>query len=408
MRLLVVSQYFWPENFRINDLVAELVDRGHQVTVLTGCPNYPEGKIFREFRDEPLKFSSYEGAEVIRVPMLPRGNGGLRLVLNYLSFMISALIFGPWKLRRRKYDAVFTYQPSPITVGVPAAFIAKIKRAPMMLWVLDLWPDTLEAIGVVKSKFILRIVSKIVSFVYNHSDLILAQSNSFIPHIQKLSKKGKRILYFPSWSESIFNVQDTTIAKEVPEKENCFSIMFAGNVGDAQDFPAILSAAEALKENVNIRWLIIGDGRMLPWVEAEIKRRELQSSFLLLGRYPLERMPSFFNTANVLLVSLKDKPIFSMTIPGKLQSYLAMGKPIVAMLNGEGSNVVKESGAGLVCPAGDFNGLVKIISELSDSSSERMREMGVNALNVSEDRFNRDRLMSQLEEFMLDLVRNKN
>ena len=144
MRLLVVSQYFWPENFRINDLVAELVRRGHQVTVLTGLPNYPEGKVFQQYRDDPGRYSHYEGAEVVRVPLMPRGQGGLRLVLNYLTFAFSASSIGLWKLRGRRFDAIFAYEPSPITVGLPAALMRSVKRAPLAFWVLDLWPETLQ------------------------------------------------------------------------------------------------------------------------------------------------------------------------------------------------------------------------------------------------------------------------
>jgi colanic acid biosynthesis glycosyl transferase WcaI len=152
MRILVISQYFWPENFRINDLVAELVSRGHQVTVLTGLPNYPDGKVFQEYSDNPQLYSNYKGADVVRVPMMPRGDGGLKLILNYLTFAASASILGVWKLRGRKFDAIFAYEPSPITVGLPASLMRTVKQAPLVFWVLDLWPETLQAIGVVRSR----------------------------------------------------------------------------------------------------------------------------------------------------------------------------------------------------------------------------------------------------------------
>ena len=315
MRLLVVSQYFWPENFRINDLVAELVRRGHQVTVLTGLPNYPDGKIFQQFRDDPDRFLNYEGAEVVRVPMTPRGQGGLRLMLNYLTFAVSASVIGLWKLRGREFDVIFTYQVSPVTVGLPAALMRAVKRAPMALWVLDLWPETLQAVGVVRHPAALRAVGKLVSFIYRRCDLILAQSKSFIPQIQKYARNSTRVMYFPSWAESVFDMPHAVPADEVPLKPGSFSVMFAGNIGDAQDFPAILAAAESLKPYSHIRWLIVGDGRMGRWVADEVKRRDLQECVLMLGRHPVERMPSFFKKANALLVSLKDEPIFSMTIP---------------------------------------------------------------------------------------------
>ena len=400
MRLLVVSQYFWPENFRINDLVAELVRRGHHVTVLTGLPNYPDGSVFQQFRDDPVRYSQYEGAEVIRVPLITRGKGGLRLMLNYLTFAVSALAVGVWKLRGRQFDVIFAYQLSPVTVGIPATLLRTVKRAPLAFWVLDLWPETLQAIGVVRSPVLLHAVSKLVSFIYKRCDLILAQSKSFIPQIKKYAGKDSRIEYFPSWAESIFVLQNTIPAEEVPSKPGSFNVMFAGNIGDAQDFPAILTAAESLKSHAHIRWLIVGDGRKARWVADEIKRRNLQDCVLMLGRHPVERMPSFFKHASALLVSLKDEPIFSMTIPGKLQSYLAAGIPVVAMLNGEGAAVIENSRSGLTCAAGDHAGLAAAVLTLAEMTDDEWDAMGRNGLDVSVSQFGRDTLFDQLEGWL--------
>jgi colanic acid biosynthesis glycosyl transferase WcaI len=397
MRLLVVSQYFWPENFRINDLVGELVRRGHQVTVLTGLPNYPEGKIFQEFLDDPYRFLNYEGAEIIRVPMTARGQGSLRLILNYLSFAVSASVFGFWKLRGYQFDAIFAYQVSPVTVGLPAVMMRAVKSAPLAFWVLDLWPETLEAVGVVHHPTLLQAVGKLVSFIYKRCDLVMVQSKRFIPQVQKYAGNSIRVEYFPSWAEQVFGTKDVGYAIEVPTKAGIFNVLFAGNIGDAQDFPAILDAAESLKSHSHIRWLIVGDGRLARWVADEIKRRNLNDCVLMLGRYPVERMPEFFKHAKALLVSLKDEPIFSMTIPGKLQSYLAAGIPIVAMLNGEGAEVVKKSQSGLTCVAGDHTGLASAVLKLSEMTNEELAEMGRNGLNASSSEFDRSALMNQLE-----------
>lgn len=397
MRLLIVSQYFWPENFRINDLVAELVRRGHDVTVLTGLPNYPDGRVFEDFRRNPSLFDQFSGAEIIRVPLIPRGRGGLRLLINYLSFAVSASVVGVWKLRGRPFDAIFAYEPSPVTVGLPAVLLRKTKRAPLVFWVLDLWPETLSAIGVIKSNFMLRAIGGLVSFIYKRCDLILAQSKSFVPQIRNYAGPTPRIEYFPSWSESIFNMEKIEKATEIPFISGAFSIMFAGNIGESQDFPAILKTAETLKSHVNIRWLIVGDGRMSDWVAQEIRKRSLQHCVLLLGRFPVERMPSFFKHADALLVSLKDEPIFSMTIPGKLQSYLAAGIPVIAMLNGEGADVVKDAGAGVTCAAGDHAGLAQAVLRISAMSEEERSTMGRNGLAVSAREFDRDTLIDRLE-----------
>jgi glycosyltransferase involved in cell wall biosynthesis len=403
MRLLVVSQYFWPENFRINDLVAELVSRGHQVTVLTGLPNYPDGSVFPEYLDAPHRFSQYEGAEVLRVPLTPRGRGGLRLLLNYLTFAASASVLGIWKLRGRHFDAIFTCQLSPVTVGLPAVAIRAIKKAPLIFWVLDLWPETLQEVGVLRSPRLLKLVGKLVTFIYRRCDLILAQSKSFIPQIKKYAGENARVEYFPSWAESIFSTSSAIAAEEVPLQNGSFNVMFAGNVGEAQDFPSILAAAEILKMYPHIRWLIVGAGRLDSWVADEIQRRNLGSRFLLLGRHSVERMPSFFKHANILLVSLKDTPILSMTIPGKLQSYLAAGIPVVAMLNGEGADVVKRYQSGMTCAAGDHAGLAAAVLELSQMSSQEILAMGQNGLDAGRTEFNRNFLISQLETWLENL-----
>jgi glycosyltransferase involved in cell wall biosynthesis len=404
LRLLIVTQYFWPENFRINDLAAEMVRRGHQVDVLTGWPNYPDGRVFDEFRKCHRDFDEYQGAQIVRVPMLPRGKGGVRLLLNYLTFAVSASLLGPWRLRGRQFDAILAYEPSPITVGIPAVVFRAFKKAPLAFWVLDLWPETLQAIGAVRSSILLHLVGKLVASIYNRCDLILAQSKSFVPAITKYAGKDANIKYFPSWSDFAFNAGDVEAATEIPVKQDSFNILFAGNIGEAQDFPAILAAAERLKDYSNIRWLIVGDGRMAGWLAKEIKARGLEACVSMPGRYPVERMPSFFKHADALLVSLKDEPIFALTIPGKLQSYLAAGIPVLAMLNGEGADVIRNANAGLACPAGDATQLVQAVLELVAMSKDERQQLGKNGLAYAEKEFNREILMNRLENWFVELA----
>ena len=405
---MIVSQYFWPENFRINDLAAELVRRGHQVTVLTGLPNYPAGRIFEAFRRNPENFRQYEGVEVVRVPLLPRGTGGLRLMLNYFSFALTAMVIGAWKLRGRKFDVVFTNQLSPVLVGLPGALMAWLKSAPMTMWILDLWPDSLEAVGVVKSRKILDWVGKLTAFIYSRCDVILVQSRSFMEKVAKLAGPAKRIEYIPSWAENVYQSKSVIPAPEVPSGNGLFSVMFAGNIGEAQDFPCILDAAELLRNQRHIRWLIVGDGRMSNWLREQIKTRGLENTVLLLGRHPVERMPSFFARADALLVTLSDQPIFAMTIPGKLQSYLAAGMPVVAALNGEGADVVRRGNAGLTCSAGDAQGLANAVLSLTHLSDEERRNMGQRALNLSQQEFDRDTIISQVEQVLHKITIQKN
>jgi glycosyltransferase involved in cell wall biosynthesis len=404
MKLLIVSQYFWPENFRINDLAQELVLRGHEVTVLTGLPNYPDGKIFKEFANYPDKFNNLSGVTIVRVPLSPRGKGGMRLLLNYITFAVTACVLGPWHLRGKKFDAVLTYQLSPVTVGLPGALLAWLKNVPMAMWVLDLWPDTLKAIGVVKSPKLLGWVGKLVAFIYRRCDLILAQSKSFIPKIKDLSGQKIPVVYFPSWAEDIFKVNAVVPAREVPDGESVFSVMFAGNIGEAQDFACILSAASLLKDRRDIRWLIVGDGRMTSWVKSEIDALGLKQSVLLFGRHPVERMPEFFAHADAMLVTLADQEIFGMTIPGKLQSYFAAGMPVIAALNGEGAAVIQEAQAGLTCMAGDAEGLAALVVQMSKMSLIDRKKMGINGLKFSKREFDRQMIVDMTESHLMGLI----
>lgn len=404
LRILVVSQYFWPENFRVNDLVREWVQRGHHVTVLTGIPNYPAGKVFEAYRQHPAAFGEYEGANVVRVPMLARGTGGLRLMLNYLSFVLGACIWGPWRLRGIKADVIFVFEPSPVTVGLPALWLGKLKKAPVVFWALDLWPETLAAIGVVKSPRVLAWVGHLVRFIYNRCALVLGQSKGFLGSIAKYCTDRKKIRYFPSWAEEVFTDSAVQPAAEVPVLTDAFNVVFAGNIGEAQDMPAVLEAAERLKDDKTIRWIIVGDGRKSEWLQAEVLNRGLQERVLLPGRFPVERMPSFYAHADALLVSLKRDPVFSMTIPGKVQSYLMAGVPLVGMLDGEGAAVIRDANAGMTCDAGDGAGLAKAVLALAAMPSDERRQLGLNGRAYAEKEFGRAALMDRLENLLNEAV----
>lgn len=404
LRILVVSQYFWPENFRINDLVKEWVQRGHEVTVLTGIPNYPAGKVFDAFRWQPSAFAEYEGARVIRIPMLPRGTGGLRLMFNYLSFVLGACIFGPWQLLSKPVDVIFVFEPSPVTVGLPAVLLSRIKNAPVVFWVLDLWPETLAAIGVVRSSLVLGWVGRMVRFIYNRCTLVLGQSHSFLDSIASHCDDKSKIRYFPSWSEDLLTYGDVNLAPEVPEWKSGFTLVFSGNIGEAQDMPALLEAVESLKSNASIRWIIVGDGRKFDWLQSEVIKRGLDKQVLLPGRFSLDRMPSFYAHADALLVTLKRDPVFSMTIPGKVQSYLMAGIPLLGMLDGEGAAVIQAADAGLTCSAGDSAGLAGAVLTMAGMSLERRRQMGSNGVRYAQQEFGRYQLMNRLEALLSEAV----
>ncbi|MEX2164795.1 MAG: glycosyltransferase family 4 protein [Sulfuricaulis sp.] len=405
MKVLIVTQYFHPENFRVNDLAEWLAERGHEVTVLTGIPNYPSGRYFSGYGLFKRRMETWNCISVVRVPQVPRGGGGvLRLALNYISFAVMASLYGLYRLRGR-YDVIFVHEPSPITVGIPAIVMRKRSGAPIFFWVLDLWPESIAAAGDIHASWMLDLLEKLTRWIYSHCKKVLVASRAFIPRVGAMGVSEDRIVYFPNWAEAIFQ-PSVDIEPPVPLPRG-FRVMFAGNIGVAQDFPAVLEAAERLKGYPDIHWIVLGDGRMGEWVREAVVRRGIVNTVHLLGSYPPEQMPRFFAHADVMLVSLKRSPIFALTIPGKIQSYLACGRPIVAMLDGEGAWVVKESGAGLTCAAEDADGLADAVLTLANMPKDQREAMGRKGRYYFEANFTRDMLFRNLETWMTESIKEK-
>jgi len=405
MRVLIVSQYFWPENFPINDLAAGLSAKGHDISVLTGMPNYPEGRFYPAYRGLQIRRENYKGVKVLRVPMIPKGSGkALRMALYYLSLAFSGCILAPLFFRKR-VDLVFVYQPSPITIGLPARVLKIIDHVPVWMWVQDLWPETLAATGMVRSSIILRLTDRLVRFVYSGCDRILVQSLAFIPRIARKGVPEDKIRYFPNSAEEFYKpVKITFDAQERKVMPKGFCLLFAGNLGKAQDLPTILSAAEKLKNERDIHWVILGDGPMRSWTEEKIRARGLRNTVHLLGRYPGEAMPRFFALADALLVTLKQDPIFAITVPSKVQAYLACGKPILAALDGEGSRLIEESGGGMTVPAGNADALAEVAARMCRMPKSELERMGRLSREYSEKYFERNRLLDCLDVWIREEV----
>jgi colanic acid biosynthesis glycosyl transferase WcaI len=391
VKILVVSQHFWPENFRVNDLVLGLKARGHEVTVLTGLPNYPVGDIYSEYIEDKSKYSSYEGINVVRVPVIPRKKGkGINLIFNFLSFVVSGLLLAPWKLRGQQFDKIFVFGNSPITVVIPAILLSKLKKAPLCFWVMDLWPEMLITMGVIKKGFQERIARRAISYLYSKCDLILGQSRSFVNSIKELT--AQPVKYFPSWSD--VPKIDGHFELNSPDT---FNIIFAGNIGESQDFPSILKAAEILKANKsNVKLIIVGDGRDADNAKVLIDKQDLSSNIKLMGSYPLSLMPSLFEQADTLLVTLKSHPVYAKTIPGKLQAYLGAGKPILAMLDGEGANVVNESKSGIAVNSGNYKQLAEEAMRLSCLSNTELDVYAKNGKEYYMANFDRELVLNNL------------
>lgn len=400
MKILIVTQYFWPEEFRVNDLAIDLVKRGNTVTVLTGNPNYPKGKFFKGYS---FKFmtENYQGIKIYRVPIIPRGKNSLTLLLNYLSFAIMGSIFSLF--HTIKYDKVFAINFSPITAVYPAIIYKKRHKTQLYLWVQDLWPESVSAAGNIKSRFVLNLLTKMVKYIYKNSDRVLLQSEAFTSSVEAKGVAKKQIRYLPNWAEDLYSDKSIiSIGKYVNIIPKGFIVMFAGNIGEAQDFDAILKAAVITKQFTDIKWVIVGDGRKKTWVETEIIRLGLQETFFLLGRYPMNEIPSFFVCADVMLLTLKNEDIFSLTIPAKVQSYMAFGRPIIGMLNGIGSNLIIDADCGYVGMAGNHFSLAENVIKAYKEESNVLLNMGINGTKYYNQNFSKtiviDRLMGIFHE----------
>lgn len=377
MRVLVVSQYFWPETFLINSVVSRLVQEGCNVTVVTGKPNYPEGRVFDGYTTWGVQRQSYRGAEVLRVPLWPRGqNSQIRLVLNYLSFAIMGSLITPWLLRDRPYDVILIYAPSPLTQAYVGLVLKWVKRAPMLLWVQDLWPESLTEAGGMRNPYLLALVKWAVWRIYTRTDRLLIQSQAFRAPIEALVPEHPGIHYVPnSLPEDPDASPPSPRAEALAEQLSTgFSVVFAGNLGQAQGLETVLEAAELLQDLSDVTIYLVGSGRMDGQLRARIRELGL-NNVALPGRFPAADMPLLLSAASALLVTLRPAPIFSYTIPNKLQAYLAAGRPVIAALDGEGARILDEAGAGLSCPAGDPEAIAAAIRKLHSLPQPEIERM---------------------------------
>jgi len=399
LRILIISQYFYPENFRINDLCKGLKEQGHSVSVLTAKPNYPNGVFFEGYSFLNKSLDNYDGIKIYRSPIIPRGNGsGIRLFINYISFVI----FGIIRLIsiNEKFDRVLVYAPSPITVGYIGAFAAFKFRAKSYLWVHDLWPESVKDAGGINNKFILYLIDLMTKTIYSFYKTILVQSPYFKKYLIKQSVKESKIVYYPYYAESFYNIK--TPKKDIKSLfGNGTNIVFAGNIGVAQSFDTIIDAALILKDHISdFKFIIIGDGRDKKRVKKKILKLSLSNHFKFLGSYSPEKMPDFFACADALIVSLKNTKIFSMTIPGKLQSYLACGRPIIGSLCGIGADIINESKSGYNAEAENPKALADCILNLCKLNDLEKKDLGMNGRAYYEKEFERELLIKKLNKIL--------
>lgn len=395
MHILIITQYFWPENFKINDLAKELIKEGYKVTVLTGLPNYPGGRIYKGYKWlKPIK-QSYENIHIIRVPLIPRFSGrGWQLIFNYISFALTSSIYIRFFLKGN-FDKIFVYEISPITIGYPAIVARKKFNIPIIFWVLDLWPESVFALTSLKSKIVQKCLNKMVEYIYSKCDRILVSSNAFVKSITSKKVPQEKIIYFPNWAEDVFINEEKNLTN-IPSLPQGFNILFAGNIGEAQDFDTLIKAADILRNNANIHWIIVGDGRKRESVIQRVAELKLAATVHWLGKFPIDYMPEFFKKADALLVLLKDTSIFELTVPAKIQTYLASKKPIIGVISGEGKRIILNAKAGFVSKPGDAEALALNVIKISIMNKKEREELAHSGYLYYIKNFEKNQLIKKL------------
>ncbi|WP_312470569.1 glycosyltransferase family 4 protein [Neobacillus sp.] len=396
--ILVVAQYFYPEQFRINDICTEWVKRGYKVTVLTGIPNYPQGKYYEGYGLFKKRKEIYEGIEIIRIPLIPRGNNAIMLALNYLSFVVSGFFWKVFTLI--KADYVFIFEVSPMTQALPGVWFAKKRKIPCYLYVQDLWPENVEIITGITNNVFIGAIGKMVDYIYARCTKIFTTSNSFKESIEKRGVPSEKIEYWPQYAEDFYRPIEKINIDEIPN-DDAFNIIFAGNIGNAQGLDILPKTAVLIKKNNlnrKIRFNIVGDGRYKEALINFVNSANVSDMFNFIPKQPATRIPQFMAASDAAFLCLTDSPLFAMTIPAKLQSYMACGIPIIASADGETNQIIKESNAGVSCPAGDAERLSDLINDLSFKSYDELTKLGFNARDYYDRTFNKEELLKRMDK----------
>ncbi len=397
--ILVIAQFFYPEQFRINDMCCEWIKRGYQVTVLTGIPNYPQGKYYDGYGLFKKRKETWNGIEIIRIPEFPRGNSSLGMILNYLSFPMSGFF---WSIFTKiKCDYVFMFETSPMTQCVIGVWYTKKHKKPLYLYAQDLWPENVEVVTGIKHPAIIEPIQKMVDYIYKNCTDIFVPSPSFVRAVceRKKTVSKEKVHYWPQYAEEFYVPLAKTNVEEIPATD-AFKIMFTGNVGYAQGLDILPKTAMLLKEHgQKVLFCIVGEGRYKEEFKNEIKKLGVEDLFCLISKQPATRIPELLAASDVAFLSFMETKLFDMTIPAKLQSYMACGKPVIAAAAGETKRIIEEAECGLCSPSGDAETLAGTIEKVMAYTEEERQTMSINARKYFEENFEKQKLMDEIETY---------
>lgn len=399
LNILVVSQYYYPESFQINETCEELVKMGHRVTVLTGLPNYPTGEIPKEYRHGKLRKEVRNGVTILRHFEIGRRRGALRLGLNYASFCMSGS-FAARRLRE-KFDVVFAYLPSPVFAGVPGKVYKKKNGVPYIIYCCDIWPEALKLKVRSENNPLFRMVKRMSKNIYDSADRILLQTKFFYPYFEEVHGIGEdKLRYLPHFASDEYLRHDYHLDNGV------YDFVFLGNVGIAQNLDKLIEAVDKIRDVPGFRVHIVGDGSCLEDLKRQVAEKHLDDLVQFWGRRPVEEMPKFYELADACFVSLSSDNLTGLTLPSKVQGYMAAGKTVVGMIGGAAKQVIEESGCGVCVPAGDAEGLAAAMKHIV-LHPEEYADCGEKGRAYFKAHFSKSEYMKELEKNLLELTEEK-
>ena len=399
MKILVISQYYYPEQFRINDICKELVKRGHRVTVLTGIPNYPEGKFYKGYGFTKKRKDIEDGVDIIRLPIIPRGKNSIMLILNYISFVISGFFWS--KFTKKKFDKVFIYEVSPMLQALPGVWYAKRKKIDSYIYVMDLWPESIQLVTNLNNKMALKLINKVVNYIYINCKKIFTSSQSFIENIHRRGINKEKLVFWPQYAEEFYKPLDKEKYIKDEMKTNDFKIVFAGNIGYAQGLDIIIDTAKILKEkNIKVKFYLIGNGRAKEELIKNVEKNNLQDYIKFVDKQPAEKIPEYYANADMAFITLKKNLISDEILPAKLQSYFACGVPILGSADGEIKQVIEKSKAGFCVESGNAEKLAEQIEKCIKLTNEELKQMKENSRKFYEENYEKHMLLDKLEKEM--------
>lgn len=407
MKILFISQYFFPEQVSNNSISEHLADSGNDIIVYTAVPNYPSGRFFDGYSNRSKREELWGKVHIWRTWTVPRGKGALQLLVNYVVFPVAASI--KVLFAKTRPDVVFVSQLSPVFMVLPGIVQKWKTGSGLVYWVQDIWPESATYTLGLRNRLVVGLLNAICGWLYRRADIVMVQSAAFHDMIARFGVPSERIRVLPNTAPAYYRpltpAEAPDYAAMIPQ--DGFRLMFAGNIGESQDFDTLVAAAALLRERRDLHWVIVGSGRDGERVRRLVAENSLEDRFHFLGRHPEEEMPKFFAHADAMLVSLKDIPIFSLTVPYKTQCYMACGKPIMASLNGEGARIVTESGAGIAVPASQPQALAAAIAEMMDAGPAQQQSYAANSRRYFEANYSADKVYGTLEKALLSAVRSR-